>query len=70
MSIDQPFNQTKYITQWEKENCDQVKIRLPKGKRDIVKKLAQDHNLSISQMYNEAIEEKYKVDLSKPKQDQ
>lgn len=60
------FDQTKYITQWEKENCEQIKIRVPKGKRDILKKTAEAHNLSVSKMFLEAIEEKYGVDLSKP----
>lgn len=60
------FDQTKYITQWEKENCEQIKIRVPKGKRALLKKTAENHNLSVSKMFVEAVEEKYHIDLSRP----
>lgn len=67
------FDQTKYINDYVKENYDRIEIRVPKGKREILKKLAKEHNItddkgkvSVGRMMVEAIEEKYGVDLSKP----
>ena len=67
------FDQTKYVTDFIKENYDRVEIKVPKGKRAILKKLAQDFNfvddkgkISVSRMIIECLEEKYGVDLSKP----
>lgn len=67
------FDQTKYITEFMKDNYDEIKVRVPKGKRAIIKQLAIDHNItddrgkvSVNRMMIEAIEEKYHVDLSKP----
>ena len=67
------FDQTKYISEYVKANYDQVMIKVPKGKKAILKKLATDHNItddkgkiSVNRMVIEAVEEKYKIDLSKP----
>lgn len=69
------FDQTKYINDYVKENYDRIEIRVPKGKREILKKLAKEHNItddkgkvSVGRMMVEAIEEKYGVDLSRPDQ--
>lgn len=67
------FNQNKYINNYVKENYDRIEVRVPKGKRMILKKLATDHNItddkgkiSVGRMFIEAVEEKYRIDLSKP----
>lgn len=36
------FNQSKYINDFIKETYDTIKIQVPKGKRDIIKKQAKD----------------------------
>ena len=65
------FDQTEYITGYIKENYDRVEIRVPKGKRQILKDLATQYNfrddkgkLSVSKLVLDAVEEKYGVDLT------
>ena len=67
------FDQSKYITDYVRDNYDQVMVKVPKGKKAVLKQLATDHNItddrgkiSVNRMIIEAVEEKYKVDLSKP----
>lgn len=67
------FDQQKYITDYVRNNYDQVMVKVPKGKKAILKQLATDNNItddkgkiSVNRMIIEAVEEKYKVDLSKP----
>ena len=66
------FDQTKYITGFIKENYDRVEVKIPKGKKELLKKIAQENNfvddkgrVSVSRLIIEAIEEKYGVDLGK-----
>lgn len=66
------FNQQQYITDYVKANYDQVMVKVPKGKKAILKQLATDHNItddrgkvSVNRLIIEAVEEKYGVDLSK-----
>ena len=67
------FDQTKYVTDYIKENYDRVEVKVPKGKRAVLKKMAQELNfvddkgkVSVSRMIIEAIEQVHHVDLSKP----
>lgn len=67
------FDQTKYIDEYVKENYDRVTIKIPKGKKALLKDLAVKHNItdakgkiSVSRMIVEALEEKYGIDLGKP----
>lgn len=67
------FDQNTYIKQFMSQNYDEVKVRVPKGKRAILKQIATEHNItddkgkiSVNRMVIEAVEEKYKIDLSKP----
>ena len=66
------FDQNKYIDEYVKNNYDRVVIKIPKGKRDILKQIATERNItddkgkvSVTRMIVEAIEEKYGVDLGK-----
>ena len=66
------FDQNKYIDEYVNNNYDRVVIKIPKGKRDIIKKIATERNItddkgkvSVTRMIVEAIEEKYGVDLGK-----
>lgn len=73
VGADMAFDQTKYVTDFIKENYDRVEIKVPKGKRVILKKLAEDLHfvddkgkISVSRMIIECLEEKYHIDLSRP----
>ena len=57
----------------KKENYDEIKVRLPKGKKDTLRQLATQHNItdpkgkiSMARLMVEAVEQVYGVDLSKP----
>jgi len=67
------FNQNKYINDYVRENYDRIEIRIPKGNKPLLKKLATEHNItddkgkiSVGRLFVEAVEEKYHIDLSKP----
>lgn len=66
------FDQSKYIMDFMKENYDEVKIRIPKGKKAVLRQLATDRNItdakgkvSMTRLIVEAIETQYGIDLSK-----
>ena len=60
------FDQSKYIADFMKESYDRIVVQIPKGKRDLVKKAAQNAGKSMNQAVVEAIEVQYGIDLSKP----
>lgn len=69
------YNHSQYTAGYTKANYDQVMVKVPKGKKAVLKELAQKHNItdhkgqvSVTRMIVEAIEEKYGVDLSKPEE--
>ncbi len=59
------FDQNRYISDFKKENYDQMAFLVPKGKRKVIKDFANKQGLSISQLVIRALEEQYKLDLSK-----
>lgn len=67
------FDQQQYITEYVRENYDQVMVKIPKGKKQLLKQKAQELNItddkgktSVNRMIIEAIEQVYGLDLSKP----
>ena len=67
------FDQTKYINDFAKEKYDRIAFQVPKGKREILKTLAKERNItddrgkvSVNRLIVEALEQTYKIDLSKP----
>ena len=58
------FDQNKYITEWERKNCEQVKFRVPKGKKEILKETAKQHNTNVTRLFVDAVEEKYNIDIT------
>lgn len=67
------FDQNKYIDEYVKENYDRIVIKVPKGKKDLLKREAQNRNivddkgkLSVTRLIVEAIEQVYGVDMSRP----
>lgn len=62
------FKQSQYITDFQKENYDEFKVRMPKGSKEIIKALAKENRLSVNALITQSIEKTYKIDLSNPKQ--
>lgn len=62
--VDLAFNQTEYIDEWNRKNIDRVTIKIPKGKKNVLKTLADKHNTSVNQLVINAVEEQYNVDLT------
>lgn len=67
------FDQSKYVEDYIRENYDRLNIKVPKGKKQVLKQLAEKYNItdnkgkiSVTRLMIEAVEEKYKVDLSRP----
>ena len=48
----------KAITKYQKEKCDEIKIRVPKGKKSIIKEFAESKGKSVNGFVNEAVDEK------------
>lgn len=66
------FDQNKYIADYIRDNYDQVMLKIPKGKKEVLKALAAENHItddrgrtSVNRLIIEAIEEKYGVDLGK-----
>ncbi len=66
------FNQGKYIAGFMRENYDEIKLLVPKGKRELLRKIATERNIvgdkgriSVNRMIIEAVEQVYGIDLSK-----
>lgn len=62
------FKQSTYITDFQKENYDEFKVRMPKGSKEKVKALAKENHLSVNALITQSIEKTYKINLSNPKQ--
>ena len=50
--------QQKAVAKYMKKNYDELKVRMPKGKKDIIKTAAENQGKSINGFINEAIDEK------------
>ena len=50
--------QQKAVSKYMKENYDVFQIRMPKGKKDIIKTAAENQGKSVNGFINEAIDEK------------
>lgn len=59
------FDSNAYKTDFKRENYDQMAFLVPKGKRKVVRECAAKHGVTISQLVVQALEECYKLDLSK-----
>lgn len=73
VGADMAFDQTKYVDDYVRENYDRLSLKIPKGKKAVLKELATMHNItdhkgqvSVTRLLIEAVEEKYHIDLSKP----
>lgn len=62
------FKQSQYITDFQKENYDEFKIRMPKGSKEKIKALVKEKKYnSVNALIVDAIEKQHNVDISTPK---
>lgn len=62
------FNQQQYVNDYKRENYDEMRFLVPKGRRDDIKALVKEkHFPSISAFVVDAIEKQHNVDISTPK---
>lgn len=66
------YNHSQYTATYTKNNYDQVMVKVPKGKREVLKQFAESHRIvdhkgqvSVNRMIIDAIEAQYGIDLSK-----
>lgn len=52
-----PEDRAKYIEDWTKENRDRILLRIPKGKKLIIKGYSDALNMSSTRFINQAIDE-------------
>ena len=57
------FNETKYKTEFNKNNYDNIMVRVKKGKRSELQKIAEKENISLNKMFIDAVKEKYNIEL-------
>lgn len=60
------FNQKEYKNNYEKENYYKPSIRIPKEKKEVIDAVVLKTGKSMAQLFIEAFEKQYKVDLSIP----
>lgn len=54
--------QQKAVAKYMKNNYDELKVRVPKGKKEIIKTAAENQGKSVNGFINEAIDEAMKND--------
>lgn len=59
------FDAVQYKNDYTRQNYDIVRATVPKGKGQVIKAYAQAQGKSVSQIIIDALEECYKLDLSK-----
>lgn len=59
------FDQNKYINQFKKENYEEYRVLVPKGKKAIIKSRADELGITMSQLTIRALEKTYLLDLTK-----
>lgn len=58
-------DRNNYQAEYKRQNYDILRILLPKGKGERVKRLAKTKGISISQVVVDALEAQYNLDLTK-----
>ena len=52
------FDQIQYIQEYNKENYEEIKLRVKKGNKYIIKECAKEVGQSVNEYINQAIEER------------
>lgn len=60
-------NKYEYTAQWQKENLEQLKFNVPKGKKAELKALAERENTTVKGLFSQALEAKYGINLDRKK---
>lgn len=55
------FNQRAYENEWKKNNLDRIVLKVPKGKKDYLSKLAAERGCSLTAYFIDAVETTYGV---------
>ena len=58
------FSQTKYLTEYKKAHYDRIVFYVPKGKKELLKNTANEHEMTTTQLIISAIEKQYHIDIS------
>lgn len=48
----------EYKNKWQAENCDRINLIVPKGKKDVLKQIADTQGESLNSFVNTAIDER------------
>ena len=59
-----PFDAQKYNNEFNKKAYYEVKVRLPKSKKEVMEALTETTGKSINRIFIEAVEKQYGVDLT------
>ena len=59
------FDKIKYDNEYKRANYAEMHFLIPKAKREIVKKTAEELGVSVSRLVVNALETTYHIDLSK-----
>lgn len=59
------FDQKKYVKEYNEVNYDTLTLRIPKGKREVLKEIAAKNGMSVTQLLITSVERLYYVDLSR-----
>lgn len=59
------FDQKKYVKEYNEVNYDTLTLRIPKGKREVLKEIAAKSGMSVTQLLITSVERLYHVDLSR-----
>lgn len=52
------FNQIAYQNEYNKMNYDRIEVKVPKGKKAVIKEAAQAAGQSVNEFINQAIDER------------
>ena len=60
------FNQIAYQNEYNKMNYDRIEIKVPKGKKAVIKEAAKAAGQSVNEFINQAIDEQNKQEPGRP----
>ena len=60
------FDQIKYADAYNKERYDQLTVRIPKGRKQVWKKYADKHGMSVSALVNQCVENEIENENENP----
>lgn len=55
------FNKSAYDNEWKKNNLDRIVLKVPKGKKDYLSKLAAERGCSLTAYFIDAVETTYGI---------